>query len=446
MNRAAILGEEVPSMSLFGAMTTAISGLNAQSRSLGHISDNLANSQSAGYKRVDTNFTNLVTQSTQTMHAPGSVMARPDYTNSIQGTIEQSDNPLSLAIGGQGFFSVAQARGSSNGLPAFDERQFYTRAGDFRMDRDGYLVNGSDYFLQGWPVDENGNVDRTTLEPLRVSQQVFNPIATSTVEISANLPAIDPPATPAEAKSYSTQVPVYDQLGNRHAVTLTFAQTPGTRGPAGRRRGRRTLADDHHAGALGRRREHPHRLRRQRHHRVLQRRGRRHQHAGGLRLQHGFRPGQPADLDDLGRFDIAQGITQQAGSDFSLRTLHQNGVPPGSYSGLAIRENGDVAVNYDNGESRVIARVPLVSFSDPDKLQRLDGQAFMRTVESGEAQVTDAASNGVGKLVVGAEEGSNVDIGTEFTKLIVAQRAYTANTRVVTTTDEMLQDTINMKR
>lgn len=433
-------------MSLFGAMTTAISGLNAQSRALGHISDNLANSQSSGYKRVDTNFTNLVTQSSQTMHAPGSVMARPDYTNSFQGTVEQSDNPLSLAIGGQGFFSVAMARGSSNGLPSFDDRQFYTRSGDFRMDRDGYLVNGSNYYLQGWPVNSDGIVDRTTLDPVRVSQQVFNPIATSNIEISANLPAFDPPATPGDARSYSTQAQVYDQLGKRHALTLTFAQTPGSAGPppvAGPANSwQMSISPDPSTGPVSipitfgpngtilsfdgvtGTANTPVQL--------------------GFTMDFGQGP-QTINLD-MGRYGIAQGMTQQAGNDFSLRTLHQNGVPPGSYSGLSIHENGDIAVNYDNGESRVIARVPLVSFSDPDKLQRLDGQAFMRTIESGEAQVTDAATNGVGKLVVGALEGSNVDIGTEFTKLIVAQRAYTANTRVVTTADEMLQDTINMKR
>ena len=149
---------------------------------------------------------------------------------------------------------------------------------------------------------------------------------------------------------------------------------------------------------------------------------------------------------NMGRFNVAQGITQYAGAEFSLRNLTQDGVPPGSYAGIGLRENGDVTVNYDNGQSRTIARVPLVAFSDPDKLQRLDGQAFMRTVSSGEARVTDASSNGVGKLVVGALEKSNVDIAAEFTKLIVAQRAYSANTRVVSTTDEMLQETINMRR
>ena len=121
-------------------------------------------------------------------------------------------------------------------------------------------------------------------------------------------------------------------------------------------------------------------------------------------------------------------------------------MPPGSYSGLQIGDNGNVSINYDNGQSRVVGRLPLVTFSDPDALQRLDGQAFMRTLESGEARVTDVGTDGAGRLVVGSLEKSNVDIASEFTKLIVAQRAYTANTKVVTTADELLQDTINMKR
>jgi len=425
-------------MSLFGAMTTAISGLNAQSRSLGHISDNLANTQTTGFKRVDTNFVNLVTQSSSTAHVPGSVLARPDFTNTVQGTVEQSENPLGLAIGGQGFFSVAQSRGSANGLPTFDERQFYTRAGDFRMDRDGYLVNGSNYFLQGWPVDADGLVDRTTLAPVRVSQQVFNPISTSTIEMAANIPNLTPPATPGDARSFSTQVQVYDQVGNRNPVTVTFAQmTDGT--PRG---WNMTITPNPVAGGI----DVP----------IIFGTNGTIEFFNGATGTANTPVEFPFDMDfglgnqaitlNIGRFGVAQGITNFAGKDFSLRNLSQNGVPPGAYSGLSVRENGDIAVNYDNGQARIVARVPLVSFSDADKLQRLDGQGFMRTIESGEAQVTDVASNGVGKLVVGALEKSNVDIGTEFTKLIVAQRAYTANTRIVTAADEMLQDTINMKR
>jgi flagellar hook protein FlgE len=434
-------------MSLFGSLTAAISGLTAQSRSLGNISDNIANSQTVGFKRIDTNFISYITASSQTSNSPGAVIARPAYTNTVQGTVEQSENPLSLAIGGQGFFSVAQAKGTVNGQPIFDERQFFTRAGDFSRDTDGYLVNGSGYYLQGWPVDATGNPDRTTIAPVRVNQQVFNPVATTEIQLSANLPA-DVPAAPI-----ATQAQLYDSLGRLHTVNLTFSATTANNWTAqidvpddvnAANRGTVVLnfgssavpaVADGTIGAFG-------------------------TATGSITPPGATANGDPAALDftvdfgegaqvvslSLGQFGVAAGLTQYAGSEFAVRNLAQDGVPLGSFAGLTTRANGDVAVNYDNGQSRVIARVPLVAFNDPDMLQRLDGQAYMRTPESGEARVTDASSNGVGKLVVGSIERSNVDIASEFTKLIVAQRAYTANTRVVTTSDEMLQDTINMRR
>jgi len=431
-------------MSLFGSLTTAISGLNSQSRALGHVSDNIANSQTVGFKRVDTNFVSYLTNSDNTGHAPGSVIARPDFTNALQGTIEQSESPLSLAIGGGGFFSVAAAKGTANGLPQFDDRQFFSRAGDFRLDEDGYLVNGSGYFLQGWPADAAGNPDRTTLEPIRLDQQVFNPVATGRIGLAANLPA-DGAAAPV-----STQARVYDTLGRQHTVNLAFTRTGtdswtvnvaapdggGDLGSVGVRFGAAATPAvangtiGSFAGATG----------------TLA------PSAGGagtpatIGFTANFGQGPQAVTLSLGTFGAAQGLTQFAGAELDVRSLEQDGVPLGAYAGVAVRENGDVAVNYDNGQSRVIARVPLVAFNDPDKLQRLDGQAFMRTAESGEARVTDSASNGVGKLVAGSIERSNVDIAAEFTKLIVAQRAYTANTRVVTTSDEMLQETLNMRR
>lgn len=436
-------------MSLFGALTTAISGLNAQSRALGHVSDNVSNSQTVGFKRVDTGFVNFLTQSSNDSHSPGSVIARPDYTNAVQGTIEQSEDPLALAIGGQGFFSVAAARGTANGRPVFDERQFFTRAGDFRLDRDGFMVNGSGYYLQGWPADSAGNPDRTTLAAIQVNQQVFNPIATTRMELAANLPPTAP------AAPVSAQMQAYDTLGTRHIVNLSFTQTAPNvwsmaidvpsdiaapaRGTAEIRFGAGgppvvAAAPDGTIAGFGA--------------------------VTGSVTAAAAATGDPADITfnadfgqgaqtmtlNLGAFAEARGLTQFTASTFSVRNQTQDGVPLGSYAGLSMRENGDVAVNYDNGQSRVVARVPLVAFSDPDKLQRLDGQAFMRTVESGEARVTDASSNGVGKLVTGSLERSNVDIATEFTKLIVAQRAYTANTRLVTASDELLQETINMRR
>jgi flagellar hook protein FlgE len=455
-------------MSLLGSMTTAISGLAAQARALGHVSDNVANSQTVGFKRVDTNFTSWLTRSTNRLHMPGSVEARPDYTNTVQGTIEQVENPLAMAIAGQGFFSVAQARGGQGNDVVFDERQLFTRAGDFAMDRDGYMVNGAGYYLEGWRVLPTGELDRTNLAPIRISELVYNPVRTSRIDLSANLPAgiaaapagnLPTGAAAGTNPQVSSVVQVYDDLGNQRQLTLNWwrvdddtwrlrVDAPGSGAPAagpfvaevnfgGNVAGPPPVAappgtitsitnlQNTAAPGAG-----PH----------IQ------GDPAGLSFNTNYGFGTRAIQLRLGSWGTPTGLTNYAGTEFGIRDLSQDGVPLGAYSGVTVRENGDVAVNYDNGQTRIVARVPVVAFNDPDRLQRLDGQAFMRTVESGEARVTDAGSNGVGKLVTGSIERSNVDIAAEFSKLILAQRAYTSNTRIVTASDEMLQDTINMKR
>ena len=132
-------------MSLFGALNTSVSGLTAQSAAFGNISDNVANSQTVGYKGVDTEFVDYLTDSTAEQNDPGGVVTRPDYTNNVQGTITQSSDPLALAIAGQGFFAVSEANGvsSNSSAPTFSPQTYYTRAGDFQMDKNGYLVNSA---------------------------------------------------------------------------------------------------------------------------------------------------------------------------------------------------------------------------------------------------------------------------------------------------------------
>jgi flagellar hook protein FlgE len=460
-------------MSLLGSMTTAISGLSAQSRALGHVSDNVANSQTIGFKRVDTNFTSWLTRSTNRVHMPGSVEARPDYTNTVQGSIEQVENPLAIAIAGQGFFSVAQARDNQGGNILFDDRQFFTRAGDFAMDRDGYMVNGAGYYLEGWRMLQNGQPDRTTLEPIRVSELVYNPVPTSAINLSANLPAdmanagAPPPAATPEPPQVSSVVQIYDALGNQRQLSLNWwrtgtntwrleigSDTDDVHATSGDRFvnitfGGQVLADDPATAGpadpvvappgtisaiapIGAAVTAPPPINAK--------------DPASLSFVVNYGQGPQTVQLNLGSYGVPNGLTLYAGSEYGVRDLSQDGVPLGAYSGVSMRENGDVAVNYDNGQNRVVARVPVVAFNDPDRLQRLDGQAFMRTMESGEARVTDAASNGVGKLVTSSIERSNVDIASEFSKLILAQRAYTANTRIVTAADEMLQDTINMRR
>ncbi len=435
-------------MSLFGAMSTAISGLSAQSSAFGNISDNVANSQTVGFKRTDTSFIDYLTTSTATTNDSGAVVARPDYVNNVQGTVQQTDDPLGLAIAGQGFFAVSRQSGDVSGQPTFSPQQFYTRAGDFKMDKNGYVVNSAGDYLNGWSVDSTtGTVNRNAIAPIQVDQTVFNPVASTQVTLSANLPA-----TPAAGAPISSQIQVYDGLGTAHTVSLDWAQvgandwTVSVNVPDDINAAARGTAEVTFGAASG--------------NGVPDGTVGDVKNGTGSVTSAGYAAGAPASMTftadfgsgpqsiqlDLGTYGQANGVTQYAGTQYSLRGITQNGVPPGSFSGLSTRASGDLVVNYDNGQSRVIGRVPVVTFNNPDALQRQDGQSFTATTESGTPLAEDASSNGAGNLVVGSVESSNVDIASEFSKLIVAQRAYSANTKMVTTADDLLQQTIDMKR
>jgi flagellar hook protein FlgE len=442
-------------MSLFSAINTAISGLSSQSSAFGNISEDVANSQTVGFKRIDTSFIDYLTTSTSTENQPGAVVARPDYVNNVQGSITQTDNPLGLAVAGQGFFAVSQATGEVNNVPTFNPQQYYTRAGDFSMNSQGYLVNTAGQYLNGWSVNPVTNaVDQNALVPIQVNQSTYNPVATTNVTLSANLPATPTSGTATAAAPLSSQITVYDALGTAHTVDLNWSQnaandwsvqitvldsTTGTTdaGAADVQFG--SLSTNPVAeGTIG-------------------------QVAvsgtdPGTVASGGYIAGQAATLTfstnfgsgnqsiqlNLGNYGGTTGVTQYAGTAYSLLGLTQNGVPPGSFSGVTAQANGDVIVNYNNGQTRTIAQIPLVTFNNPNALQGQDGQSFTSTLASGTPLAEAVGTNGAGHLVTGSVEGSNVDIATEFSHLIVAQQAYSSNAKVVTTASQMLQATLQM--
>ena len=209
-------------MSLIGAMSTAISGLNAQSAAFTNISDDVANSQTTGFKGVDTSFVDYLTTSTATTNVSGSVATRPDYLNNVQGSISQSSDPLALAIDGQGFFAVSEQNGTSaNNTPTFSQQQYYTRAGDFTLDANGYLQNSAGEYLNGYSVNPTtGVVNNSTLAPISVAQTQFQPIASTQISLVANVPA-----TPGANSNLSSQVSVYDATGTAHQMTTSWTQT-----------------------------------------------------------------------------------------------------------------------------------------------------------------------------------------------------------------------------
>ena len=208
-------------MSLFSSMTTAISGLKAQSQALSNIAGNVANSQTIGFKRVDTTFEDLVAQSALSEPGPGGVIAINQGTTMIAGPIAQSDNPLSLALAGQGFFSVSRpAARAADGTLAFNPAQLFTRAGDFTIDRDGYLMNSSGYALRGWLADETGAPNRAALTELRVDRGISAPVPTETVRLVASLPS----ALPEGTTEFVTTLPIFDALGIERQLRLGWTR------------------------------------------------------------------------------------------------------------------------------------------------------------------------------------------------------------------------------
>jgi flagellar hook protein FlgE len=427
-------------MSLFGAMSTAISGLNAQSAAFTNISDNTANSQTVGYKGVDTSFADYLSTSNAAVNQSGSVVTRPEYQNDVQGTIQQSSDPLAMAIDGQGFFAVSEQSGSTqNGSPTFGNQQYFTRTGDFQLDQNGYLKNSAGEYLNGWLVNPaTGLLNTSTQVPIQVTQTQFQPVATSNVSLLANVPA-----TPGANSDLSSTVQVYDATGSAHQLNTTWAQT-------GTNAWTLTLSspDNQPTTTIGSAAVtfNPNGT-------IASLSGA----TGGVAVAGSatdaalaFTPtfnGNTQNVTlNLGTFNTASGVTQFAGTDYDLQSITQDGSAPGAFTGISTTDTGVVDANYNNGRSVQIAHVPVVTFENPDALQRQNGQAFTATSSSGVAITQSQNQNGAGTLVTGSVESSNVDIATELSKLIVAQQAYGANAKVIATANQLLQTTIDIKQ
>ncbi|ASG22731.1 flagellar hook-basal body complex protein [Nitrospirillum viridazoti] len=210
-------------MSIFGSMSVGISGLQAQSTALSNISDNIANAQTTGFKRIDTSFESLVISASNTQYQAGGVQASPNYVNNVSGTISTSDTPTNIAIRGNGFFSVSKLT-TVNGTTTASTERFYTRDGSFSLNSSRTLVNNSGFALNGFSYDSTTGLYATSATPVQVQSDIDSPVPTKEIDLKANLPT-DPSGgiTP-------TQIQVYDSAGTAHNLNLSWRQgnTDGT--------------------------------------------------------------------------------------------------------------------------------------------------------------------------------------------------------------------------
>ncbi|MET0313678.1 MAG: flagellar hook protein FlgE [Hansschlegelia sp.] len=459
-------------MGIFGALTTAVSGLQAQSFALQNISGNIANSATTGYKRTDTAFEDLVLSgdlgiSSQTA---GSVQAFSRQSNDVQGTLQASSSGTSIAVNGSGYFVVQDPTGQVDGKPSFGGGDLYTRRGDFTVDKNGYIVNGSGYYLKGLPVDpKTGNTTGDASQILQLSNDFYPASATTSIDYRANIPTTPKTAnyvsgdesswllgggvgdtvTAANSASFIASTisgdatTVYDSTGTEHDVQFRWGKVTNENATSG---AQDTWAlfyqSDSNASGTD----------------VAWTKVDADPSTAGVQNYAFDSSGAlvtPSDgkttisnltidgksLGDI-TLDHGTGLTQYADTNGAATTkqLTQNGVASGDVVSVGIDDGGLVNATYSNGKSRTLFKIPVVGFYAENQLAHVDGGAYAQTVASGEPIA------GEGAIVGSALEESNVDIADEFSKMIVTQQAYSANTRVVTTSDSMMQDTLQMIR
>jgi flagellar hook protein FlgE len=457
-------------MGIFGALTTAVTGMRAQSFALENISGNIANSQTTAFKRTDTAFEDLVQDNIQSKQLAGTVVAMSRATNNVQGDVQNAQISTYMAISGDGFFVVEKPVSYSDGNPVFDGVQLYTRRGDFQTDKNGYLVNGAGYYLMGIPVDPTtGNVVGSIPELLQFGGGFLPANATTQMQYQGNLPAypLTPTADPNIAGSelldtadYTVDptvagtgtvvgndlstfidnsisggaVTVYDVSGAPVNLQLRWAKTDSSLYGGTDTWELFYQTDSTATGAT----------------------------VGWVNagIDYTFAPnGQMSPsistltlsgvvVDGVSVGDIAvqhgsNGITQfaDANGTVQVNTLQQNGFSAGVLQSVSVSDKGRVIGTYSNSRTIDLAEITLADFNGVNALKRLDGGAFAATEGSGPPNY-----NAPGKIIGSALEGSNTDIADEFTKLIITQQAYSANTRVITTSNQMVQDMLNMLR
>lgn len=554
-------------MSVFGAMFSSVSGLNAQGQALGMIADNISNMNTVGYKAVSPRFHTLVVQqSLQSSYAPGGVSTRPFFQIERQGLLQNSASATDLAVSGNGLFVV-----TANRTPGANDQRFFTRAGQFSVDETGSLRNAAGFYLQGWVTDTVGtpttvnNNLLTDLTTVNISSLAGSASGTTAVTVGANVPA---EATAGDA--HVMNVLAFDSLGVDHNLQMTWTKqaTPNvwdisataipdtsvvtllnasgqTYASSGRldftrlptaSTGGAVLGDTitvagttfeftDGAGVVG---------------------------AGNVEVDISaavtiaqaisalktaidgsavpgtgrFTGGTGQNINSMfitqaaagaavavadgpvvssspfvsqvdpftvaaltasgpgatfngdgtpnsfnvatANIDWANGATNstialnlgtagpigtgqtdgvtQFSSDFFVSFVNQNGVSFGSFTGVNINDQGIVTAQFDNGDSRAIFRIPLATFANPNGLEPKNGNVYGQTDASGNFFLNFANTGTAGKVAASALEASTVDLAEEFTSMIIAQRAYSANAKIITTADDMLDELIRVKR
>ncbi|MGZ8266465.1 MAG: flagellar hook protein FlgE [Burkholderiales bacterium] len=407
---------------------SGLSGLNASAKNIDVIGNNVANANTVGFKNSRAVFADVFASSLAGAGASNvgiGVKVAQVQQEFTQGNITVTNNPLDIAINGRGFL-----RFDNNGTAA------YSRNGQLHVDANGYIVNSDSLRLTGYAVDDTNTIVASAPVELRLSTSDISPSPTTRGEVTLNLdsrkPGLATAFSPLDATSYtsSTAMPIYDSLGNAHALTMYFVKTGA---------GQWNLHATVDGGAT-------------------------------TDVDLGAGAGNPATLNfnssgalttamPLANVDItltngavtplSMGVdftgSSQYGADFGVTALAQDGYTSGRLTGFSVSDTGIIQGRYSNGQANTLGQIVLANFANNQGLRATGDNLWEETANSGPAVIGTPQTGSLGSIQSAAVEDSNVDLTQELVNMITAQRVYQANAQTIKTQDQVLQTLVNLR-
>jgi flagellar hook protein FlgE len=435
-------------MSLSSSLNAGVAGLSVNATRLAVISDNIANSSTAGYRRAEADFSALVTPGGPGTFSAGGVTVTTYRDVETAGTLISTANSTDISATGRGMLPVTTVESVNLGV---NERPFQMVAtGAFTRDSEGFIVTRDGLALLGWPTDADGALLGTvvrespaSLVPVQISPFLTVSEPTTSINLGLNLPAAETEAG-AQGDPFQTTLEYFDSVGRDHQLRAEFTPIVPVAGSSnqwrvsfldgatsatvpvaefdlefdGSRAGRGSLLSVTPVGAAA------------------------YDAITGT-AQVTVADG-PIDIF-IGASGIDGGLIQ-LDSTFAPVNVSKNGAPVGNLQTLRVSDQGMLQAIYDTGQVRALFQIPLVNVPNPNGLTALDGQAFALSQDSGSMFLWDANQGPVGGIAGFSLQQSSVDVARELTDLIQTQRAYSSNATTIRTVDEMLQETTNLKR
>lgn len=429
-------------MGVLSSMWTGITGLQAQGEALGVTADNVANSSTVGFKASRAEFADVMSRSLKGIDG-GNQMGRGTRIQSItpimsQGNLDNTERSTDLAVNGNGFFTLKGTEGTT-----------YTRDGSFKFDKAGLLVNSSGQRVQGYQADEKGKIENK-INDIKFPRALVNASETKELKLDLNLDARNEansktfdPKDPYKTSHYSTAVEIYDSQGNKHLLNMFFNKGEDRTWTFRGLVDGKEVSDASEGQDLAQ---------------VIE--GKlQFTEDGKLQSQEvtnsalNFKGGAKQDQQIKLNFgdDIASGGkgidgTKQFGKDSDVISWSQDGYSAGTVTGLSFNDEGVLTASYSNGQVLDLAQIALAKFEAPEALFKVGGNMFKESRDSGAAAVGAPRMAGRGSVMSKSLERSTVDLASEFVNMITQQRAFQANSKTITTSDELLNEVIQLKR